>query len=877
MRNWHAMPVKEAIKELAGDSDSGLTEQEAAKRLAEHGRNEISSGKKVSAARLFAEQFTSPLVMILIAASAVSFAFGKGIDGVLIIAIVIANGVFGFVQNYNAEKSIEALRSIGTPKALVLRSGKAYEMDSSGLVPGDIILLREGAKVPADCRIMESFGMRIDESILTGESVPVGKTADTLAEETMLAERANMLFMDTLLVSGRGKAIVVETGDSTEVGSIARSIASIEEEPTRFHREIEALGGKIGRIIVVLVAIIFSSMLLLHGAEPIDAAIMAISVAVAAIPEGLPAVVTLALSLSTRRMLARNALVRKLPVLENLGSVQIICTDKTGTMTENRMTVQRVFCNWKNYEATGTGMSTDGAFIHGGKTAKTAEISETLLCGMLCNDTITGVQQGSFTGDPTEVALTVSALKAGLSGAGWKRVKEYPFSPQRKRMTVVAEKAGRLVAYSKGAPEAIIGSCTRILADGGIGPLTDREKARLLGANDEMAGQALRVLAFAKKDMESAGGDAEQGMVFLGLQGMIDPPREEVSEALRTARDAGIRVMMLTGDNSATAMAIGKRIGFSDTMIGGAELAEMTPEEFGNAVMEHDIFSRMGPEQKFMVLKELKRRGFSVAMTGDGVNDAPALKEADVGIAMGIRGSDVAKEAADIVLLDDNFATIVEAVRQGRGVFDNIRKFVNYLLSNNIAEVLIVFIASLAGHLALSAVMLLWINLLTDGLPALALGADRPRPGVMKEPPRKSGAQIISTELGTLMLAVSAIITVIVLALFYYSLPRGLAFAQTMVFTSLVVYEFVRIVAIKRQEGTGIFSNKWLIVALAISMSLQLAILYGPLSSAFGTIPLAPNDWLAIILGGAIGYFLSMAATRIVVGMAMRREAAFGN
>lgn len=866
MGQWHSLSGKEALKELGSDPEKGLSSKEALERLAKYGRNTIESGKKISVLALLLEQFTSPLVLILIFASLVSFLFGKGIDGLLILAIVIANGIFGFVQNYNAERSIAALKKMGAPKALVIRDGLAVEINSEELVPGDIIVLREGAKVPADCRILESAESRFDESILTGESAPSGKKPDTLAGDAILPERKNMVFMNTLLVRGSAKAVVAETGKNTEVGKIATTLESIEEEPTRFHTEIGELSKKISVGIIALVIIIGVTLLGFYEADLIDAIIISISVAVAAIPEGLPAVVTISLAISTRKMLKRNSLVRRLPVIENLGSVDVICTDKTGTLTENSMTVQEVFCNGKVYSVTGTGRGIKGEFMLGKKKAGTEELQELLLCGIACNDTIMQGEGGeNFNGDPTEIALCVSALKAGFAAKGMSRVSAVPFSSETKRMTVVVEKGGKQISYAKGAPEVIIESCTHIISGGRIKKLGPAEKRGILAANNTMASKALRVLAFAYKEMKNQKVDCEKNLVFLGLQGMIDPPRPEVAGAIKTAKEAGIRIVLLTGDNLLTAKAIGEQIGFTGKVIDGKELSKLSESGFAKAVFEYDIFARVSPQQKFMVLKVLKEKGHSVAMTGDGVNDAPALKQADVGIAMGIRGSDVSKEASDIVLLDDNFATIIEAIRQGRGVFDNIQKFVNYLVSCNIAEVLIVFVASLAGYLSITAVQLLWINLLTDGLPALALGADEPRMGIMKEPPRKRNEEIIGKELGKLFLVVGISLTAIILAIFFYYLPKGLALAQTMVFTCLVVYEFIRIVVIRKQENTGMFSNKWMVGALLLSIGLQLAVLYTPVSGLFNTVALGFEDWAVIGLGGIAAYFAGITATKIIL------------
>ncbi|MCR4368401.1 MAG: HAD-IC family P-type ATPase, partial [archaeon] len=530
MVNWHSIGAKELLKRF-DSKETGLSEKQVEKRIAEFGENRIEIGKKVSIFELLVEQFTSPLVLMLFAAALFSFLFEKGIDGILILSIVIANGLFGFLQDYNAEKSIEALKKLGSPRAFVYRDGTVHEIDSARVVPGDIILLKEGIKVPADARIIESDEIEADESILTGESNPVAKKSGALAEGTVLAERTNMLFMDTLIVRGRGKAIVVETGKGTEVGKIASTLQAIQEQPTKFHREIEELSKKIGSGVIVLIVAIGVTLYFVQSVELIEVIFTSVSLAVAAIPEGLPAVVTLSLAIATGKMLKKKSLVRKLSVIETLGSVDVICTDKTGTLTENSMTVQEIYFNGKNFGVSGSGRSIEGEFLEAGKKVPGGELKEVLLCGLACNDTIIQGSEKSpeFLGDPTEVALTVSALKGGISLEGMKRTKDIPFSSIRRRMTTVYDFGAKVVAYSKGAPEVIIESCDRILLEGKVKKLGAKEKQEILAANNAMASGAMRVLGFAHKELDGNGGE-EEGMVFLGLQAMIDPPRKEVSK-----------------------------------------------------------------------------------------------------------------------------------------------------------------------------------------------------------------------------------------------------------------------------------------------------------------------------------------------------------
>ena len=753
------------------------------------------------------------------------------------------------------------------------------EISSENIVPGDILHLKEGIKISADVRIIESSEIGVDESILTGESATVSKKVETLPGETLLAERKNMIYKDTSIVRGKGKALVIATGKGTEVGKIAKELESIKEEPTQFSLEINILSKKIGQGILIIIIIIAATLFLIQNAEPLDVVFTSISLAVAAIPEGLPAVVTISLALATTKMLKKKSLVRRLPVIESLGAVDVICTDKTGTLTENSMTVQKIFFDKQVYDVTGTGRNIEGEFHLNNKKVDPKNLNEILLCGVACNDTVYQKDsENQFIGDPTEIALVVSGMKAGIKLEKMKRVKDYPFTSVRKRMTTVYDLGSKKISYSKGAPEVIIESCTHILHNGKKVLLSEEEKKEILEANNELASQALRILAFASKEVK---GDEnpEEGMMFLGLQGMIDPARKEVHQALETARSAGIRVIMLTGDNALTAKAIGEKIGFQGKVINATELSEMSDQEFEKAIKTYDIFARISPKQKLQIMRGLREAGHLVAMTGDGVNDAPALKQADVGIAMGIRGTDVAKDASDIVILDDNFATIIEAIRHGRNVFDNIRKFVNYLLTSNLAEVLIVFISSVAAIfispgmalLAITPIQILWINLLTDGMPALALGADPPKPGIMKEPPRKHGEGIINKPLGILLIVIGLILTIIVSTIFFAYLPQGLVIAQTMVFTALIVYEFVRIVVIRTQEKISFFSNKWLVIALAGSLILQLLILYNPFGAGFplqewfGVVPLSFTDWGIIILGAIISYFASIFATNYIM------------
>ncbi|MCR4335415.1 MAG: cation-translocating P-type ATPase [archaeon] len=879
MVEWHSLNKLKLLKRFES-RETGLSSKEAEKKLEQYGTNKIETTKHATVLKLFLEQFTNPLVLLLIGAAFFSFLFKDNIDAYLIIAIVLANGLFGFFQNYNAEKNIESLKKLGAPRALVYRNGALVEIDAENIVPGDILHLKEGMRVTADARLIESSELYADESILTGESNSVGKKTKVLDEETLLAERTNMIFTGTSIVKGKGTALVVATGKTTEVGKIAKVLQSIEEGPTRFQKELEELSKKIGAGVLVLVLFIIAGKLLLLT-KPVILEVIenSIALAVAAVPEGLPAVVTISLAIATTVMLRKKSLVRNLGIVETLGSVNVICTDKTGTLTENSMTVQEIYFNNQKYSVTGNGQSIEGDFLLNNKKINPEKLEPILLCGMACNDTIIeNHEKLKFIGDPTEIALTVSALKAKVSMAGMKRIKDFPFTSNRKRMTAVFDYGAKTIAYSKGAPEVILKDCTHIFLNGRKKVFSHAEKEKIMKINDEMASKAIRVLGFAYKDI-LAKEDTEKEMIFIGLQGMIDPPRKEVKNALETARKAGIRVIMLTGDNKLTAKAIAEKIGFNGKAIDAKELENFSPQEFSKIVDEYDVFSRVSPQQKLAIMQALKEKGLSVAMTGDGVNDAPALKQADVGIAMGIRGSDVAKDASDIILLDDNFATIIEAIRQGRTVFDNIQKFVRYLLTSNLAEVLVVVIVSIAGIIispetglvALTITQLLWLNLLTDGLPALALGVDPPKPDIMKQKPRDAKEGVITKPIGINIIIIGVILTIVISAIFFYYLPKGLILAQTMAFTSLIIYEFVRIVVIREEESLGFFSNKWLIGALGLSVLLQLVILYNPFGPSFpinewfGIVPLTLMDWAIIGLGAIFTFALSLFITKFSI------------
>ncbi len=873
---WHSKSVDEVYTEL-GTEPEGLSSEEAKKRLEKEGRNEITDENQIHPLRIFLSQFHNFLIYLLMLAALVSIGVGflpghepEYVDATLIFLILLANGIFGFIQDYKAEKSIEALKELSTPDATVLRGGEKRTVDSTEVVPGDIVFIGQGDAIPADIRIIESNSLSTDESALTGESGNVSKNTEVLDRDTPLAERDNMAYMNTTAVKGRGKAVVVETGMETQVGGIATQISEAGEKQTPFQKEVNSLGKKIGYGIMAIIAFVAVIQLSFTNAGVVSVLLVAITLAVAAVPEGLPAVVTLTLALGSKKMLSKDALVRRLPVVESLGSVDVIVTDKTGTLTEDTMTVEKLYFSREEFEVTGTGLSEDGWFEKDGHEVDPDHLEPLLRCGAVCNNAEKAPEEEKrdYYGDPTEVALLVSAAKAGIDPPV-ERAREIPFSSDRKRMTVIDREGA---AYMKGAPEVVLERCDRVLLNGEEKELNEELKQDILDKNHEFAGHALRILGFARKQVDNPDRDdeaIENGMVFLGLQGMIDPPREEVKEAVEDCRDAGIRVVMATGDNIDTAKAIGEEIGFDpEGAMTGREMQGLSEEELEEKVEEVEIFARVSPEHKVRILQALQDNGHSVAMTGDGVNDAPALKNSDVGISMGVRGTDVAQQSSDMVLQDDNFVTIRDAVAEGRGIFDNIRKFVNYLLSANAGEVLVVFFGVLIGSLLfpeiftqqkealiLTPIMLLWINLVTDGLPALALGADPKADGIMDRKPRGEDEPVINRRMIASILGIGLIMSVTGLPLFFYALSvtGDLVIAQTLLFTFLVAVEMVRIQLIRSRYQQSILSNRWLVAAIGTSLLLQLVVLYSPVAGFFEVSQLGMIEWVWI--AGAFGAF----------------------
>ena len=872
---WHAMGVGEALEKLQTSRD-GLQHEEAKRRLMEFGPNELVEKKKISPLKIFASQFKNFLILILLAAVAISAVIGEFIDAIVIFAIVIACAILGFVQEYRAERLMDALKRMAAAKARVIRGGEEIEIPARELVPGDIIVLRAGDRISADSRLIEALNLKADEAPLTGESVPVEKQTESTKKDATVGDRKNMVFMGTDATYGRGKAVVVATGMNTEFGKIAEMVQAVEEPPTPLESRLEKMGKFLVWILIITCAIV-TVVGIARGQPIMKMFILGVALAVAAVPEALPAVVTVALAIGMQRMAKRNAIVRKLPAVETLGCTTVICSDKTGTLTRNEMTVRRLFVNDKTIAVTGEGYEPKGEFWIESSNEKHVisdpqkddSIALLLRIATLCNDARLKSTDGAWTieGDPTEGALTVAAAKAGIQeklNTQYPRIGEVPFTSERKLMsTVHTTPEGKKVAYVKGAPEVILEKCAFVFKKGEKRKLSQTEKEAILDINKKMASEALRMLGMAYKELPDTKErfpqeDVENNLIFVGLTGMIDAPREEAIEAVKKCKRAGIKVIMITGDNKDTAMAVGKELGLNGgRVMTGAEIDIISDEELEKIVEDISIYARVSPEHKMRIVKALKRRGHIVAMTGDGVNDAPALKNSDIGVAMGITGTDVAKEASDIVLVDDNFATIVAAVEEGRGIYDNIKKYLVYLLSCNVAEILIIFTAvGIIGlPLPLVAVQLLWVNLLTDGLPALALGVDPTDPDIMDRPPRDPKESVFTRSIKTLIVGMAAIILLGILPLFYWAYggdPSKLIKAQTMAFTALVMFEMFNVFNCKSEKHSifkvGPFSNRFLVAAVISSIFIQLIVVYVPFFNVLlDTVPLGLLDWVLIL------------------------------
>ncbi|MBA4371596.1 MAG: ATPase [Thermodesulfovibrio sp.] len=850
--HWHRKTVEETLTEL-GTSAEGLSRDEAQKRLLEYGPNELTEKEKKTPLMMFLDQFRDFMILVLIAAALISGFIGELSDTIAIVVIVVLNAVVGFIQEYRAEKAMAALKKMSAPSATVMRNGMPETIPASGLVPGDLVMLEAGKIVPADMRLIEAAGFRVEEAALTGESEPVQKHTEELRDEQLsLGDRKNTAYKGTIVTFGRGAGIVVDTGMDTELGRIASMLQEEEEVKTPLQKRLASFGQKLAFAVLAICGIVLG-IGIMRGEPPLLMLLTAISLAVAAIPEALPAVITISLALGAKKLILQHALIRKLPAVETLGSVTYICSDKTGTLTLNRMTVEEIYVDGKISRG-------QQAKDRGQEKSMIAPYPLFMTALALSNDAQAG-SDGLVIGDPTETALYEFARQGGYEKKNleqkYPRRAEIPFDADRKCMTTFHQwPDGKFVSITKGAIDVLLDRSSNLLTAEG---LRDIDAAAIHVINNKMAADGLRVLSIAMRTWDSLPADmsaraVETGLTVLGLAGMMDPPREEAKEAVRLCKAAGIRPVMITGDHPITARVIAERLGIieddSKAIITGRELDNLSLEEFEERVEHIRVYARVAPEQKLKIVKALQDKGQFVAMTGDGVNDAPALKRADIGIAMGITGTDVSKEAAHMILLDDNFATIVKAVREGRKIYDNIRKFIRYLLTTNSGEIWTLFLAPLVGlPIPLLPIHLLWINLVTDGLPALALSAEPAEGDVMNRPPRHPKESIFSHGLGAHAVWVGLLMGAVVLSVQAWAIKTEHTHWQTMVFTVLCLTQLGHVLAIRSEKASlftiGIFSNKYLLGAVLLTFILQMATIYLPaLNTIFKTEPLTLYELL---------------------------------
>jgi Ca2+-transporting ATPase len=869
--------------------NTGLTDKEAKKKLEKHGPNILAERKKLSPLKILVKQFTDLMIVILIISTIISGFMGEMTEAATIIAIVIVNALLGFIQEFKTEKTMEALKSLAAPNAKVIRNEQLIAIPAEEIVPGDVLVIEAGDRVAADAAVLECSSLSVDESLLTGESVPVEKhaikSAKSLADPF---DKKSSIYMGTVVTGGRAKAVVYATGMNTEMGSIADMIQNIEDDETPLQKRLTYLGKYIAIGCLVICAIV-SITGVLRGEKLFTMLLSGISLAVAAVPEGLPAIVTISLALGVQRMLKRNVLIRKLPAVETLGCASIICSDKTGTLTENKMTVRRIYAAGYQLSVTGNGYNTEGSFLVDNKQTDPLRVEGIRLAleiGSLCNNSVitkprklnsakekiksifSKPESIKILGDPTEIALTIAAAKAGITESYLKscyeRVDEIPFDSDRKCMSVICRNSkGELFVFTKGAPDIIIDKCSKIMSSRGTIKLDDITRRTITRLNDGMADNALRVMGLAYRKLETGkyspgGADIENDLVFVGLTGMIDPPRKEAVEAVHKCRMAGIKPVMITGDHKLTAAAIARELNIycdGDKVLTGAELDKLGEAGLAEVAESVSVYARVSPKHKLMIVKVLKSLGHIVAMTGDGVNDAPAVKEADIGVSMGITGTDVTKEASSMVLLDDNFATIVATVEEGRVIYNNIRKFIRYMLACNLGEVLTMFLGMLMWlPVPLLPIQILWVNLATDGLPAIALGLDPPEMDIMMRPPRGAGDNIFSHGLLKLIITRGIFIGLSTLGVFVSILyfMNNIELARTGAFMTLVLTQLIHVFECKSETRNifeiSIFDNIPLVLAVLCSVFMILAVVYVPqLQKIFETTALGMNEWLLIV------------------------------
>ena len=875
---WWQLDAAGLTEVLQTDTALGLSKEEAARRLKERGLNQLPEAKGTPLLVLIWRQFASVIVWLLIVATVVAGSLGHWIDSGAILLILVLNAVIGFAQEFKSERSMAALRKLSTPTSKVLRGGRLSSVPSSELVVGDLVLVEGGDRFPADGRFVSCTQLVVEEAALTGESLSIHKITGVIERERLpVSERKNMGFMGTSVLSGKGLFVVCSTALESELGKIATLLEVSRDEEAPLQQRLRRLGYWLVGICLVVVAMVFV-LGLLRRMPVFDILLTALSLAVAAIPEGLPAVVTIALAVGVQKMVRKKALIRRLASVETLGCATVICSDKTGTLTQNEMVVKTLWADGIYFDVTGTGYFPVGDFEREHKRVNLCEepaLLEALKVGAVCNSAVLQEKEGAWEviGDFTEGALLVAAQKAGLTQEGLKGeypiVSELPFDSERRRMSVFVKTVDGLQLFLKGGVEEVLKRCN--------GVMSDEKRKEVLIVNNQLASSGLRVLALAQRTLgsvEAFSEELEQDLSFVGLVAMMDPPRREVKEAIEQCKKAGVRPVMITGDQMATALAVAKEIGLMESemiALGGEDLDEMDDAALRETAPKTAVFARTTPTHKYRIVKVFKELGEVVAVTGDGVNDAPAIKEADIGVSMGITGTDLSKEASDMVVLDDNFASIVHAIREGRGIYDNIIKFVNYLLSSNIAELIIIFLGLAIGFrdaqgyyiIPLTAVQLLWLNLVTDGMPAIALGLDPVDPGVMKRPPRKKHTPIISWRFASEMICISVLISAASLIAYFMGLRVSGALAQTLTLTTFVILKLVRVQIVRAQSNMRFFSNPWMVFALASTLVLQVIIVYTPpLQIVFGTTSLSFLNWGLIVIEGALFWLLGMLVSR---------------
>ena len=870
--DFYRMDSDEVFHVTNSNMSLGLSDAEVKRRREKFGYNELQENENKSKLILFLSQFNDFMVFVLLGATLISVFLKEIVDAIAIIAIVLVNGILGYFQEARAEKSLEALKELAAPQVTVLREGQYKKIPSKELVPGDVIKFTSGDRIGADVRVFEAASLYIEESALTGESLPVQKRSEALDLDNLgIGDQANMAFMGTLVTRGNGKGIVVSTGMKTAMGQIANLLQNTVAVVTPLQRRLEQLGK-----ILIVVALFLTALVVIigvyQGNKLYHMFLAGVSLAVAAIPEGLPAIVTVALSLGVQRMIKKKAIVRRLQAVETLGCASFICSDKTGTMTENKMTVTNIWSGGTNYSVTGSGYETDGQFFQGDKNVNLAlnkQLFQTLVFGSVCNDAqiIKKKKDMYLDGDPTEGAIIVAGHKAGINQtyieSNFTRVHELPFDSTRKMMSVVVrDKAGNFFVVTKGAPDVLLSRCSTILWHERQEQLNALRVNAVENTIANFANQALRTIAIAYKPIDPKDARREEmlesELTFIGLQGMIDPPRKEVAKAVQECKEAGIKTIMITGDHKLTASSIAKQLGIlreDGLVVEGKELDSLSVQQLSDIVDDVNVFARVSPEHKLKIVKALQSNGHIVAMTGDGVNDAPAIKAADIGISMGITGTEVAKEASALILLDDNFATIKSAIKEGRNIYSNIRKFIRYLLASNVGEILVMLFAMiLALPLPLVPVQILWVNLVTDGLPAMALGVDSPEDDVMRRSPRTLSEGIFARGLGWKIISRGFLIGIVTLLAFiisYNQHPDHLEYAQTVAFSTLVLAQLIHVFDCRSERSIfhrNPFGNIYLIGAVIVSLLLMLVVIYfPPLQPIFKTLPLEPREWFLIV------------------------------